>query len=653
MERRRMTAFATEWLFLVVMLAGLAAVGGFALVPFRSALPFAALASPLAGLLVMALGGSLGYNVLGLPLATGLLLTAALGLLATAWSTGRAGLRPCWRSLVSPVALALLVAGAVVAITVSATIELGGPGLHYWTGTDHLGYAHVADWIVGHPPAERPRVDPVVVYESWPAYMLEEDPRFGSLVVVALVALLRGLPGAFAYDPACALALSTTVLGVAAVFARGRLGFAVLVLGLLTCHWYDYTRAGFLGKVLGFPSGFMVVGLFMAAARPLRPAPLAGLLLLTAGTAVLYQAEASGLFVGVVGGAFIVARVVLGGRAALRRPLSVTWQHLVVLGLIVVVAVTMRGYVAKTWPSESTRTGVVLATVGALFDPMAGTDLLIRPWEEVRPTLLDLEQAHAPIGMLHRDALSAAILLARVIWVALAGIAALRRDAPALALTLGPLLLLLVLNALVSPFARWTTAQFAGTFYPLMLCAGARLVDGAIAETRAGAGGAARGAVSRDADGVGRALAGRAAGRVLLGGLVALMVVSIGLRLPRFVGVVDRYVGASTRTLPPFSLAELDGLAAAIDSATVRVDVDEPHLSLVPLVELGRRGVDIQWGPSSWQYVAGYRGWPAPEPARPADLTLQSVEEPPSDRATIVYQIGQFLLVRPEAGQRP
>jgi hypothetical protein len=136
------------------MLVGFGAVGGFAVLPFRKVLPFAVLASPLAGLLVMALGMGLAYNVVGLPFATGVIGTAAAGVLATAVAFRGAGLRPCWRSLLFPGGLAMVVASVFVAIAASASIEVGGPALHYWTGTDHLGYAHPADWIIAHPPWE-------------------------------------------------------------------------------------------------------------------------------------------------------------------------------------------------------------------------------------------------------------------------------------------------------------------------------------------------------------------------------------------------------------------------------------------------------------------------------------------------------------------
>jgi hypothetical protein len=623
-------AFLAEWLFVVAMLVSCGAVSGFAIVPFRHTLPFAVLAAPLAGLLVMAFGASLVYHVLGLPFLIGCVATATVGILATAWTTRRAGLRPRWRSLVVAGGLVLLVAAVVTPITVSATIEVGGPALHYWTGTDHLGYAHPADWIIAHPPSERPRVDPTVPYESWPALMLESDPRFGSLAAVALIAVMRGLPSTFAYDVTCAVALSASVLGVAAVFARSRLTLGLLVLGLLTCHWYDYSRAGYLGRTLGFPSGCLVVGLFLATRSPLRPGALVPILLLAGGTAAVYPADATGLFIGVIGGAFVVASVALCQQPLFKRLCCLPWQHLVLLGLIAVVALGTRDAAARRWSPQVSQHASLGTIVRSLTDPTVGEALLVRPWEDVRPTLLDLEQGHAPIGMLGRDLLNGVILLARVIWLALIVIAVYRRDPAALALTLAPLLLLTLLNALPSPFARWLVAQLPGTFYPFTLFAAALLLDGITISA-------------------GRNLARQ----VLVAGLVALLVVSIGLRVPRFLAAVDRYVGTGTRTLPPFALVEMDGLAEAIGSQAVRIDLEEPHLSLMPLVELGRRGIDIQWGPKSWRHVAGYRGWPPPEVQTPTRLDLRSINDPLGDSTTVVYQTRQFRLVRADAVQRP
>jgi len=625
--------FLFEWLFVVAMLVGFGAVGAFAVMPFRERLPFALLASPFAGLLVMAFGTGVAYQLLGQPFLVGFLATAAAGMTATAVvgvTTTGSPVRwtsrcHTWRSLAVPGGLAMVLAGIVTAITASAAIEVGSPALLYWTGTDHLGYAHPADWILAHPPSDRPRVDPAVPYESWPALMLESDPRFGSLALVAMIGLIRGLPGTFAYEAACAVALSAAILGVAAVFARSRLTLLLLVLGLLACHWYDYSRAGYLGRVLGYPATCLVLGLLLAARSPLRPWKLVPLLLVACGAAVVYPADGTVMFVGVVGGLFVVASLVLSREPVLRRLRCVPWQHAAVLGLIVLVALFTKSGVARRWSPEGGQGGSLRTAIVSLVDPSVEAAMAMHPWEQVRPTLLDLEQAHAPIGMLPRDLLNSAILLARGLWLAVIAVAVVRRDPAALALSLGPLLLLTTLNALPTQFARWATEQLPGTFYPLTLGAAALLLDGARPR-----------------------IAPKLATRGLVVGLTALLVLSTGLRLPRFVGSVDRYVGTGTRTLPPFSLVEMDALATAVGSEPVWIDVDEPHLALVALVELSRRGIEMQWGPRAWFHVASYRGWPPPESAMPAPLSLESVDEPPGDRSVVVYQTPHYRLVRDE-----
>jgi hypothetical protein len=73
---------------------------------------------------------------------------------------------------------------------------------------------------------------------------------------------------------------------------------------------------------------------------------------------------------------------------------------------------------------------------------------------------------------------------------------------------------------------------------------------------------------------------------------------------------------------------------------------------LISLVELGRRGVEIQWGPRAWFHVASYRGWPVPEVSTPARLALESVDEQQDSRATLLYQTMHYRLVR-SAGTRP
>src|SRR5687768_8514751 len=179
--------------------------------------------------------------------------------------------------------------------------------------------------------------------------------------------------------------------------------------------------------MIGYPAVAFLLGLLLTARSPLRPGTLVPLLLLAGGTAVIYPADATLLFVGAIGGGFVVASVALCREALIRRARCLPWQHVAVLALIAVVALVAKGSVARRWEPGAAHGAPLHVTVAALIDPAMPFGMALRPWEEVRPTLLDLEQAHAPIRMLGRDLLNGAIVLARGIWLALVVIAALRR----------------------------------------------------------------------------------------------------------------------------------------------------------------------------------------------------------------------------------
>src|SRR5258705_771811 len=91
-------------------------------------------------------------------------------------------------------------------LTVTRTdLFFGGPGLLYSHGTDHLGYAQMADWIrmrIQNSPLTLSQDD---VYGSFPDILLNRDPRFGNFFLLALISTISGRPGGFAYDLTCAI----------------------------------------------------------------------------------------------------------------------------------------------------------------------------------------------------------------------------------------------------------------------------------------------------------------------------------------------------------------------------------------------------------------------------------------------------------------
>src|SRR6266550_902618 len=227
------------------------------------------LAAPQAGLLILTVVTALMYSVLHVRLGTALAIAAPLCAALSAASVLMTGRRPRLKDAAFFVLVAGLVAVVFTWANSAASIVTKGTSVLYADGTDQLGYAHMADWIRDHAPADKmsfaavPRGDPSLPYESFPNIMLGDEPRLGAFAFLGIVGFFERVPSAFAYDSACAIALAAGVLGVAAVFATGRLTFLVLAFGLSVSHWYDFQRAGYFGKALAYPAIFFAVGLFL------------------------------------------------------------------------------------------------------------------------------------------------------------------------------------------------------------------------------------------------------------------------------------------------------------------------------------------------------------------------------------------------------
>src|SRR5262249_17967573 len=141
-------------------------------------------------------------------------------------------------------------------------------------------------------------------------------------------------------------------------------------------------------------AGILVGSFFMLAREPLRPAMLVRLLLLTCGATVVYWAEGPGLLIGTISGAFLAARVVLGGLRSMPQTIRGLWQHVALLGLRVV-----RGFVAQAW-SGVNKVEAVAQTVVNMTDPALGADAPMIAWSHVKLTLADLEHQPAPMTQL-------------------------------------------------------------------------------------------------------------------------------------------------------------------------------------------------------------------------------------------------------------
>jgi hypothetical protein len=593
------TTFLTESIFVLGLLAGLSAAGGFLVLPFRKSRKYVALASPLAGLFVLALGTGACYSVLGksLVFCASLCELACIGASLVAFLIVRPTFR--WRGCILPAAATLVVVSLITFSTDTATICLDQPAVQYMDGTDHLGYGQMADWLSVHTVAQLPQMSPDAPYEAFPTYLVHGDPRFGSFFAMSIIRSIRGLSGAFTYDIACAVVLSAAILALAGIFARSFFSMLIVLVGLTTCHWFDFSRSGYLGKLLGFPGCLLVAGLFLSA-DVLSPPVMSVLVILTAATAVMYSGIAMAVFLSSIIGCYLLCQIVLEPSSRRVAKLSEVLPAATLLGALIVVAVVAIGSVARPLATPFPDYGV--------------------GWGYVLPRILDLENQGARVTSLSPVALNWFMAGAFGVWLALIAAAVRLRDGAAAGLLVGPLLLLL---ALIATGQRAAAFQTIGTYYPFSICAAALLIDQAALSVN-----------------LTTSLRRRAAQAFIF----ILAACCVGLRFPRYRGALDRYAGKEDPTHSRFSKGDEDRLASLMAGQPVIVDVINPEQACFVLIELGpHEGVHFDWTARAWTAIVGYAHWPVPKPARPDRYMLVPVGE--DGNRPVIFRTSQYDLL--------
>ncbi len=115
--------------------------------------------------------------------------------------------------------------------------------------------------------------------------------------------------------------------------------------------------------------------------------------------------------------------------------------------------------------------------------------------------------------------------------------------------------------------------------------------------------------------------------------LALLLLVPVGLVLPRYAAGLAYFGGDMTPPLFRFSLAETDRLAATVAGAVIDVGV-APQFNFFLVVELGRRGIPFQVSEKAWRTFMTYRPWPFPQYDNPLPIfiVLRSEENTASPR---------------------
>jgi hypothetical protein len=577
-----------------VGLLGLA--GGFLTLPFRDGRKFVLLLSPMCGLLTLPPMTSLIYSMNKTTLSQATLIALALCVGLTILTSVR--WRPLQQDVFTSLILTLFIAPVATVVFCASTITAGSQSILYIDGSDHGGYAHVADWLLSHTIGLAPIAAPERPYESWPAFIFTQDTRLSSFVALAMMAALNQSSGLFAYDSACAVVFSIACLSVAAAFARSRFSIIVLALCLLSTTWFELGRDGYFGKLLAYPSCLFLLGLFMSSYRKMSPEKLAVLILLTIGISTLHSGVITAFFLAAIGGIYLCGQALL---ERTERQGGVV-QNFLCLGGIVAVA---------------------LASVGMLSRPLImplGPGQFSQSWASLLPHLLEIQnptREYVPISYLWVSVGSA---LAMFFQAALIVLAFLRRSATAIACAFGPTLIFLGLFGLdvMGGFAsRYAAYQFSSIIVSYALCATVWLAD----DEESGK---------------------RRIQQIVL--IVALGAASIIVRVPRLMKSFDTYVFNPPRT-QIFELAEFDKLVSVIGNQTVLADIRDDLNLIAVLVELGRRGVDIQWSTESWKLAVGYRNWAPPNYVTPATLRIDDQHDQVDGRQYL-YQGVQYRLSR-------
>jgi hypothetical protein len=464
--------------------------------------------------------------------------------------------------------------------------------------------------------------DPKLPYRSYPNLMLSIKGRGGAYAYVAIVSLLTSRSGAFSYDPSMAIALLAACLGCAAVFSRSLFVAAVFSGALLTSLWYDCGHAGFLGKLIGYPAILFIFGLVVRFCKAeISPPGFLAIFILAAGASLSHNGQAFALLYGVLAVPLLAGLVLFG------HPHRKILDLAGLVAMPAVAAVVASGTLARPFRSANAY-------------PQFNFD-----WSQIVVVLADLNNFLKDVSPLSGAGLWTIWIASLAICIALAAYAVARRNASALALIVGPTLLV---GALGLAGARAVAIQLVGLPYPAMLCGAMLLAQ----ETGIGRGGSP---ITSSKEFLNTPPSRRRhyftnAIRSYISP-AALAIALVATHVPRLVGSVQHFAfNADFRQR--LAMSDFDRLAGAVGGQQLYVDIKGSLWSVFPvLIELGRRDMHLVWGPEAWKTAIGsLRGWPPPAVEHLPSLRLIDVTEPVGPQERILIETPRYkLLARVDA----
>lgn len=591
-----MYIFLKEYLWTLFALTLLAFAGGFAVIPFKNTLKFSLFATPLAGILLVAIGTSAFYSLFNFTVITSSVISITLCIatsLVTAFYLRSSLTRPNFKLLI----IVGLVVIYITYITNYATLSIGQTGFLYMGGTDHLGYAHLADWLNNHLASQRPGTSAELPYESWPNTIFSSDPRFGSFFILSFFSKLRNHSAMFSYDFSCGVILSAAILAIAAIYSRSGWTFILLLVGLLSSSWLDFSRDGFFGKLLGYPSSLFLIGLFLISIRPLSTTVICLLIIFLCGCTIMHSAFSTAIFLFILGFSFIFFDLINNKLKGNITIYSVTKDNVFLLSLIIGLAFAISG---------------MLALPAAMLMPPSYSTYSWFNW--ILPHIFDFDLIGYSI--ISRQHFIVFFIITNLIALIFFIISLRKHETITSAFIFGPYLFLFIL---ILSNAKSPAYQFIGTFYPWFLCAAVRLVDN-IALTYPQQ-------------------------KFLFYGLSSLVIISIALHIPNLIEINHYYAGSKTNKSLEFSRHDFDTIAEKLSNHGVNIDIAGTQYALPLLVELGCK-TNIQWLPASWESIVGYRSdWPKPKMHKSKNFLLVAYNTPIDNFCKIIFKTNQYQLL--------
>ncbi|OGT53791.1 MAG: hypothetical protein A3E84_02175 [Gammaproteobacteria bacterium RIFCSPHIGHO2_12_FULL_42_13] len=584
------------WVFFFLCLFGL--VGGAFIFPFRRQLLYPIFATPLSGLLVTAVGIATLYGFLGLSLGLSGVITLTSGAVLTIIVLLINKPSHIEKHTLLWVFIFLWV--FLMIFLVNATsIHFGGRGFLFMDGSDQLGYAQLADWINAHLASHPPTLSQEKPYESWPNAMFSFDARFGSFYLLALISWIEHQSGMFSYDSATTVVLISGILGVAAVFSRDKKTFFLLVIGLMISQWYPLSRSGYLGKILCYPTLFFLLGLFFATCQDKQRGffSLSTLVIFMIAAATVYPGRGIALLFFIPAGLYCFSECLFNRKilATNKKSIEEMASVLLILAMLILLAIGVSGSLSR--PAN--------LAVNNIPQQSVHWPILWQQLFEIRTI-----PGRTPFPP-HMDAWVFGLSLLLILIASL--IAIKKRNALSVSLLLGFPLFCVLLWFLGQ---NWIAFQLIGIPYPSVLIGMSVLYGVSLPRKH----------------------------RKLTVILLAMIVVTVLIRIPKYLSSVERYTGAEVIPTLEYSQSEINTLAQHIGNQPVIVTMNDVMYALPILVEFGRRDMKLEWTPAAWKAIVGYQPWPAPK-IKPASLYLIDWKDTKSGCA-LIYRTRQYQLVR-------